>query len=234
FRFAPGQMGPDPVEVVWVREGEPGAARTRDRVAGGGGGLRSLQVGGQRTPAMFSTEEFSALVEKHRPALPEGASGQVMLRMTVGADRRAADVAVEGGAHPLAAEAARRLAADLVFPPEAKVGERVSMGIDFAMRPRTRVPAGASAGRVGTRIPEASRELMAGTLKAHYPEVLEGRGEGEYWFVIDGQGRIADTGGGSRAEALAAIDPDDIAGVQVESVEVGGHTARVLWIRLKG
>jgi len=241
FRFTAGQMGPDPVGVVWVRMGEPGSRAERgsqirisDMAAGTAeGSFRArVQPGDRETITITRGEGEQAapllqrLMEKHRPrGLPAGTSQLVRVNFSLDAAGKPREIEIQGQPQPAVAEAARRVLEEIVFEPAE--GHVMRLGLDFEhIGRRTR-----SDGETDAAL--RTREAITAALLERHPEAESG-GTGEYWMVADASGRVIRSGSSLRNGALDEIAPDRIEQMQVETLEIGGRTQKVIWIQLKG
>jgi hypothetical protein len=241
FRFAAGQMGPDPVGVVWVRMGEPGSRAGRGteiRISGPAAGTAEASVPARgrrddqqtitltRGEGEQATPQLQRLMEKHRPrGLPAGTSQLVRVNFTLDPAGKPREIEIQGQPHPAVAEAARRVLAEIVFEPAE--GHVMRLGLDFeriGRRTRSNVDVDATL---------RTREALTAALLQRHPEAATG-GTGEYWMVADASGRVLQSGASMEDDALEAISSDRIEQMQVETLEIGGRTRKVIWIQLKG
>ena len=102
------------------------------------------------------------------------------------------------------------------------------LGLDFAQGRGRRVEVRATA----ERVPATPRETITAALLRAYPTPTA---DGEYWFMVNDRDEVLDSGTSLRqAAALQALDPNSIAAMQVERLEVAGVPTKVMWIKLKG
>lgn len=239
-RFTAGQMGPDAVGVIVIRMDEPGSRAGRGtelRVSPAAGAVEGgarvrVRSGDQQTISIArgggeqAAPLLQRLMEKHRPrGLPAGTSQLVRVNFALDPAGKPRDVEIVGQPHPAVAEAARRVLEEIVFEPAE--GHVMRLGLDFErIGRRTRSDAETDAAL-------RTREAITAALLQRHPEAATG-GTGEYWLVADASGRVIQSGSNIRSGALNEIAPDRIEQMQVETLEIGGRTQKVIWIQLKG
>jgi hypothetical protein len=207
LKFPAGKMGPDAVDVIWIRKRDPALPPRPVRVRGG-----SPEAG-----------EAAARV------IVRGEEGSVALRETAETGGTTADapdreLRVEGV----------RLAPSA---PDAGGAAHAGRGAAVRMSVRgdgttTTSPATAA----GPAVPAVDPAEVVRAIEQHHPEVVRGRATPDLWFVVGPDGRVIRTGSAGSMQ-LREYAPDDLLAVDVfkgDRIQVAGRGINVIWIRTRG
>lgn len=218
MKMTPGQMGPGPVNIIWVQ------------MKGEGEVVAAAPAGGQNRVELRVTETVPAAA---------GTPTEITIRRTD--DARAtftADVPASGQPRTItitearASDAARATTATEARTSGEARAASAANGRTITIRAATgaeRASFQASAAAGGQQVDAAA---VRAAVQRHMPGVAANGTTSEYvWFVADEAGQVVSFGE-TTAGMNGAINPDNIASVQVfkgESMTINGHEVPVIW-----